>query len=115
MLLIESHLNETDESLRTAVDNMLTHVWDPPESDWWHPYELGRTFEYSSRRFRQLSCQAGSVHAHLLRCASTRGVERSLITIGSTLDDEKVWKIVTNCHADPLNPNDVHEVLADLT
>ncbi|MDB4766149.1 hypothetical protein OAG71_00530 [bacterium] len=110
MLLIESHLNETDDSLRTAVDHMLTHVWELPESDWWHPYELVRTFEYSSRRFRQFSCPAGIVHAHLLRCASSRGVERALITIGSVLNDEKVGKIITNCHAESLNPNDFHEV-----
>ena len=110
MLLIEIHLNETDDSLRTAVDHMLTHVWDPPKSNWWHPYELGRSFEYSSRRFREFSCAAGSVHAHLLRCASTRGVERSLITIGSMLNYEKVGQIITDCHAEPLSPNEVHEV-----
>ena len=82
MILIETTLGESEIDLRAAIDQMLESVWEPPESDWWHRYELRRIFVYSSQRYQEFHCVAGSVSSHLIARASRSALPRAIHLAG---------------------------------
>lgn len=104
MLLIETTSDECDDDFRAAIDSMLEQVWDPPQTAWWHQYDLGRVFEFASRQFREFLCPAGSVSLHLVSLASKTDLERALILVGGDKRGNSVGKIITKSRSHPLDP-----------
>ena len=66
MTLVETFSGETNAEFRAAVDAVLQAI-SPDRPNWWHPYDVRRTYECRGVRFREFSCIAGSVEAWLLR------------------------------------------------
>ena len=97
MYLIETQTGETDKELRAVIDAMLASLADPPKAGWWHPYELGRLYGCSARKFREFVCPAGSVMAHLMVRASKTKLERALMTTSTNRNGQSTAQIITNC------------------
>lgn len=104
MLLIETTPDESVDDLRAVIDSMLAHVWHPPQTGWWHQYNLGRVFEFSSRQFREFRCNAGSVSAHLISHASKAELKRALISVGVDQNGNSVGKIIDKSQSQPMDP-----------
>ena len=104
MHLIETEHGEADEDLRSAIDAMLAGLADPPQTDWWHPYELGRTFLYSSRQFREFVCPAGSVMAHLMLHGSKTNLDRALLTTSTDRNGLSAARILANRQTHSIDP-----------
>lgn len=88
MTLVETFPGESDADFRAAMDAILQAV-SPDRPNWWHPYEIRGTYEYSGIRFRDFSCIAGSVEAWIWMHANKGGLrrvimvpDRSLIVFG---------------------------------
>ena len=104
MYLIETEHGEADEELRSAIDAMLASLADPPQTDWWHPYELGRMFLYSSRQFREFVCPAGSVMAHLMVHGSKAKLDRTLLITSTGPNGLSTARIIANCQTLVIDP-----------
>jgi hypothetical protein len=109
-LLVETTSNESDDDLRAVIDQMLSCVWDPPQTDWWHQYDFGRVFEFSSRQFREFICPAGSVTAHLFSRAEKTDLYRALILVGADEHRIPAAKIIAKSQSQSLNPNELRHV-----
>ena len=105
MLLIETRTDETDAEMRTTVDSMLTNCLDAP--DWWHPYTLGRTFNFADRPHREFVCIAGSVSLHLLRFARRMNAPRAIICIGKNSDGRLTAVHTAESNETTIDPADV--------
>ena len=68
MTLIEIHPGESDADLRAVIDGILQAL-NPDRPLWWHPYELGGTYQRDGRTFREFFCIAGSVQIWLWKLA----------------------------------------------
>ena len=110
MILIETALGESETELRAAIDQMLASVWEPPESDWWQRYELRRIFEYSSQRYQEFHCLAGSVSSHLIARASRSALPRAIILMGGDLKQQPVAQRIANARTENLVASDVREI-----
>ena len=108
MLLIETIPDESDDDLRVVIDSMLAHVWDPPQTGWWHEYDLGRIFELSSRQFREFRCIAGSVSGHLICHASKTDLQRALVLVGTDTVGNSVGEIIVKSQSQPIDPTQLH-------
>lgn len=114
MYLIETYQNETEAEFRSAVEDILTHMWDEPKNDWWCPFEVGDLYSYNKRLFRVFDCHAGSVSMHIQVKANKEGLDRAILFIGKTFNkhskEEDVAHLIVKGKTIVFDPVDVERV-----
>ena len=114
MYLIETYPNETEAEFRSAVEELLTHLWDEPKKDWWHPFEVGDLYRYGDRMFRVFDCPAGSVSMHVYVKADKGGIDRAILFLGKTFNkkgkEEDMVQLIVKGKKIAFNPAEVEKV-----
>lgn len=114
MYLIETYQNETEAEFRSAVEDILTHMWGEPKKDWWCPFEVGELYRHNERLFRVFDCPAGSVSMHIHVKANKEGLDRAILFIGKTFNknsrEEDVAHLIFNSKTIAFDPLEVERV-----